>query len=286
VNLTIVIAGVVIMLLAYVIYRSRVTGHLSILYPGRQPKTITMMGNELTIALFATVIVGSIVIFLSSFDEASEVPLLQANELAMEEHLATRLGQFLKAAAPNAPECVLVIDRAPQNHAKAYDELRMEAFKAAFGEETDVYAIYTDENITVGELEADQATNYLFTSEDLSKIFKDNPFCTVIISMIGLPADFKGSPAEERVLNNDLLLAVVTGNPYNLGTSISDGAVDLCVVPKPGLKEFSMLNEEATSEEAVNTRYLLITPENVMRIAKRNSDLFNEAFRPKMRIKL
>jgi hypothetical protein len=285
VELTIVIAGVVVMLIAYVVYRSRVTGHLSILYPGRQPASITMFGNELTMALAATAIVASIVMFLNSFGEATEVPNLRANELAVEEHLATRLGQHLKSTVAEIP-CVLVIDRAPQDHTAGYHEIRLDALKAAFGEGVDVYPIYTNEDTTVGDLEANLATNYVFTSDDLAKILKDNPFCTVAISMIGLPHDFAGSQTAKRIAENKIFLAVVTGNPYNLGTSISDGVVNLCVVPKPGIREMGMLDSEATVEEAVNSRYLLITPENVMRIAKRNSTLFNEAFRPKMRIKL
>ncbi len=113
----------------------------------------------------------------------------------------------------------------------------------------------------------------MMTAKDFDKLIDSHSDCKLIVSMIGLPRDLAKMKLWHMSKDKRPNLALLNADTHALKGAIAKGLITAVVSYKPGI---TYTEESAPSDpqKAFDMRYLLITPENVEKVAKDNKGLF------------
>ncbi len=110
----------------------------------------------------------------------------------------------------------------------------------------------------------------IMTATDFEKIVASHPCSSIIISLIGIPQD------KEKLVfwnNKNKHFALFYSNLPGEAKNIKSGRIIAAVSFKPNIK-FTDDPVPADPQKAFDTRYLLVTPENISEIKKNYPNLF------------
>ncbi len=114
----------------------------------------------------------------------------------------------------------------------------------------------------------------MFTAEAFDEIVADNPEATLILSLVGLPMNWKEMEfwLMEDAKRPKLVLADVQG--YELYDPIVEGYISAVVAFNPSSEYNFQDSVPADIKEAFEQRYLLIDADNIAKIAAENEGMF------------
>jgi len=114
----------------------------------------------------------------------------------------------------------------------------------------------------------------IMTAESVIAAISKYPNVTMIVSFIGLPRDFNNMDIwYEEDESKKIKVAIVGGEIYQLGPGIASGQIVAAVTYNPKAK-FDESKAPSDPQAAFDKRYILITPENIEKIASENQGLF------------
>ena len=114
----------------------------------------------------------------------------------------------------------------------------------------------------------------MFTAEAFDEIVADNPEATLILSLVGLPMNWKEMQFWQMEDAKRPKLVITNGQVYELYDPIIQGYVNAVVHYNPS-SEYNF-EEDVPSDvtEAFEKRYLLIDADNIAKIAAENEGMF------------
>lgn len=201
--------------------------------------------------------------------------LRQQRDAAWHHLVAKQLAEQLRDSLP-AEAKVLLIDQRPIDNSDPYHEAIKKGLEAGFNGQATITAEVYVEPVQSVQPEALPIANEALapSSRQFAQWLSENQTCNVVISFVGIPADYAQSMMSYRAQNGDLVVGIYTGNVYQLGRAISQKSLHACVVPKYSYVDEELPPDLSQSAQAFDNRYLMITPENVGDIYKANRRMF------------
>ncbi len=201
------------------------------------------------------------------------------NELTYAKAGYFMLGKELAATAPNS-KTLLIVEKSRANDERT--PALIQAFKDGAAGKLTIAAMATP---TVTWPEGRQPKpeemdmmpmNEMLKAKDYNDVINKHPDCNLIVSFIGLPMDVEELnvwtlPPEKRPK-----LGLINCAYHNLKNAIKSGVVVAVVGINPTAK-FDEQPAPRDPKAAFERRYILITPENVVKISETYKNMFEAA---------
>lgn len=113
----------------------------------------------------------------------------------------------------------------------------------------------------------------MMTAKDFDALLKKYEDCKLVVSMIGLPRDAAKMKLWKMAKDARPNVALLSGDIHSMKIAIAEGYIVGAVSYKPGVK-YTEDAAPSDSQKAFDERYLLVTPENVSKVAEENKGLF------------
>lgn len=231
--------------------------------------------NAQTYAIICLVVVFicaiTVMVQTGVFGEGGETHRLIQNELAYSKARAVIVGQHLATKYPGSKALVITDGSEPLN--KSQEQL-LEGFKQGIGS---AIIIESAEGLPIDK-NPKKPEDYRPMEEMMSaalfdKLIAKHPNCTLVVSLIGLPYDVPNMTLWKMPESARPKVALLTGDIHQLKAAIMASYIVAAVSMRPDLKN---IEEKAPSDpkKAFDIRYLLITPENVAKIATDHKGIF------------
>lgn len=231
--------------------------------------------NAQTYAIVCLVVVFicaiAVMVQTGVFGEGGETNRLIKNELAYSKSRAVIVGQHLAEKYPGSKALVITDGSNPPN--KSQEQL-LEGLKEGIGS---AIAIESAEGLPI-ERNNMKPEEYRPMEEMMSAVLFDklisrHPNCNLVISLIGLPYDVPNMALWKMPEATRPKVALLTGDIHQLKAAIMAKYIVAAVSMRPDLKN---IEEKAPSDpkKAFDIRYVLITPENVAKVATDYKGIF------------
>lgn len=196
-----------------------------------------------------------------------------AAELRAYRALGEVLGRDLAEKA-NPGSKALVISAAGDERSVAYAQAMLAGLQASFGSRI---ALGKHEELrpedNPNNPEQPLATALVLETRRLNNLVAANSDCNVVVCLLDVAAEFEDTPVAARAGNGTALVGVFSRNPYQLGAAIAAGKITACVVPR---REYRWRPPAPTdgTPALFSQRFVLVTHQNIMDVAKANKTLF------------
>ncbi|MFA6567538.1 MAG: hypothetical protein WCS96_04940 [Victivallales bacterium] len=238
------------------------------------------VAKPMAVVLMLVVIICAVVILMKTGvlgDQGTQKII--ANELTYAKAGYYMLGKELAVKAPNA-RTLLIVEKARNNDERT--PALLQAFKDGAAEKLNIVATGTP---TVTWPEGRQPKpeememmpmNEMLKARDYNDVINKYPDCNLIVSFIGLPMDVEDLQVWSMPPETRPKLGLINCAYHNLKNAIQTGAVIAVVGINPSAK-FDEQPAPKDPKAAFDRRYILITPENVVKIADTYKNMFETA---------
>jgi len=175
---------------------------------------------------------------------------------------------------------VLVITNPDIDPGNKFYQAKKEALEKGFGTAiTDVIYDSPKPKLTPEAKKKGYSLNDLVTSADIDKLLVLYPQRKLVVMFAPLPRDMEKMKIWrqfERDKKNTPKLALLSDNVYALGLYIKEGLIAAAAVNDPDylFSEGKLAPEDL--DAAFHERYILLTPDNVLKVAKEHPKLFKK----------
>jgi hypothetical protein len=238
------------------------------------------IAKPMAVVLMVVVIICAVTILMKTGvlgDQGTQKII--ANELTYAKAGYFMLGKELAATAPNS-KTLLIVEKTRANDERT--PALIQAFKDGAAGKLNITAMVTP---TVTWPEGRQPKpeemdmmpmNEMLKAKDYNDVINKHTDCNLIVSFIGLPMDVEeltlwSMPADKRPK-----LGLINCAYHNLKTAIKAGVVAAVVGINPTAK-FDEQPAPKDPQAAFDRRYILITPENVVKISETYKNMFEAA---------
>ena len=229
------------------------------------------VAKPLAIGLLLVVVICAIVMLTLGGSGGTET--IVNSEMRYSASVPYTVGKKLSETMPGTKTLVVMNKPDPQNK---FQQAKLEALKKGFGSSiTDITYDYPNTaeqtNQTAGSMLEDT-----MMAKDLNKLLSRHRNCKLIVMLTDLPYDLENMKLLQQYQNNKKnapKLALMSTNVTQLGAYIQTGYIVAVAVHNPNYTYEDKLAPE-TLEKAFNERYLLLTPKNVLSMAKKYPKLF------------
>lgn len=228
--------------------------------------------QPVAVALLVVVIACGITIMIKtgSFGGDDTAALIE-NETKFACAKADVMGNYLKGKF--AGEKVLVVADRDYEKNKRTQRL-IDSLKAGLGADVTVDTIaIASKGGAPAEEEFMMPLEEIMTAKDFDTMLDKHADCKIVVSMVGLPRDAAKMKIWKMSAANRPKIALLDGGIQSFKQAIGVGYIVAAVSYKPGVKytEDPAPNEP---QKAFDLRYVLITPENVTKMAEEYKTLF------------
>ncbi len=197
---------------------------------------------------------------------------LMANELKYSKSSYFILGKQLAEKMPNA-KTLLLIDTVNPNDKRSGE--MMQAFKDGAAGKLVFSAEITPmpEGIKPDPTGMMMPLSELLKAKDFNTVIGKYPTCNLIVSFIGLPRDIENLSVWSMPSDKQPKIALLNASTYDLKNAIKTGAVIAAVTMNPAAK-FDEKPAPKDVKAAFDVRYIMLTPDNVDKMAEGNKNMF------------
>ncbi len=187
------------------------------------------------------------------------------------------LGEYMQRKFAN--HSVLVIASPKMAGANEYADDRLDTIRDSLKDAFDGrLTISGTVHLKVPELEHGMPPMFetMFTAEAFDEIVADNPDVNLILSLVGLPMNWKEMQFWQISDEKRSKLVVTNGQVFELYDPIIQGYVNAVVHYNPSSQYNFQDDVPSDPTEAFEKRYLLIDADNIAKIAAENKGMFAE----------
>ena len=187
------------------------------------------------------------------------------------------LGEYMQRKFAN--HSVLVIASPKMAGANEYADDRLDTIRDSLKDAFDGRLTIADTvHLKTPEMEHGMPPMFetMFTAEAFDEIVADNPDADLILSLVGLPMDWKDMKFWHKEDEKRADLIVTNGQVFELYDLILQDYVDAVVHYNPASQYNFQDDVPSDSTEAFEKRYLLIDAGNIAKIAAENKGMFAE----------
>lgn len=187
------------------------------------------------------------------------------------------LGEYMQRKFAN--HSVLVIASPRMTGANEYADERLDTIRDSLKDAFDGrLTISGTVHLKAPEMENGMPPMFetMFTAEAFDEIVADNPDVDLILSLVGLPMNWKEMEFWQMSDEKRSKLIVTNGQVFELYDPIIQGYVNAVVHYNPASQYNFQDDVPSDSTEAFEKRYLLIDSDNIAKIAAENKGMFAE----------
>jgi len=231
--------------------------------------------NAQTYAVICLVVVFicaiAVLVETGVFGENSETQRLIKNELAYSRSRAVMVGRLLAEKYPGSKALVITDGIVPAT--KGQEQL-IEGLKEGIGSAITIEAA---EGLPIDRSkmkpEEFRPMEEMMNAALFDQLIVRYPNANLVISLIGLPYDVANMGLWKMDPKARPKVALLTGDIHQLKDAIGAGYIVAAVSMRPDLKDIEA-KAPADPQKAFEMRYLLITPENIAKIASQYKGIF------------
>ena len=230
--------------------------------------------KPLAVGLLLVVIVCAVVMLIHNMGGGAESAVVDS-EIRYTVSVPYMVGKTVADKMPGAK--VLVVTSSDQRSNKIREQ-QIEALKKGFGSTiTDIVCDSPKPSKAPANMEPDMVPEDFVTAKDLDRLFKSHKDRNLIVMLIRLPYDMENMEIWRQFKKNPKKtpkLALAASDVSLLGAYIKGGLISAASVHNPDYKYEDGKIAPEDLEKAFNERYLMLTPENVLQMAKKYPKLF------------
>lgn len=232
------------------------------------------------VGLMVLVIVCAVIILMKTgvLGDQGTQKIIQ-NEFTYTKSSYITLGKYIADKLPNS-KILLITDKPRQNDTRTPQLL--DAFKQGLGGKatvsvTETPAIAWPEGRPQPKPEEMDMIplQEMMTAQSFNDLMTKYPDCNLVVSFIGLPNDVENMQVWTMDPEKRPKLCLINGAYHNLKSAVQSGIVAAIVAVNPSAK-FTDEAAPADVKAAFDKRYILITPENIEKIAQTYANMFQE----------
>ena len=198
------------------------------------------------------------------------IDTLVNNRLIFSKSAGFRLAQYMTKTVPDGKFIVLTDSNPAEKEKKAQQAVVDGLNEACAQEHADITVVAVIPHKPSQAEQALLAAPGKFTAADFNKTLKRFPKCNILISLIGLPADLGNMKIAQTFLKTPKKapkIALLNCRVKGMYKLMQGGFITAIVLPNPK-KKYSEDSPVNDLRETFDMRYLLITKENMDKIAK------------------
>jgi hypothetical protein len=253
-----------------------VVGLIGMIVCAKKQHTVAI-AKPMAVVLMIVVIVCAVVVLMKTGvvgDQGTQ--RIIANELTYAKAGYFMLGKQLAEKAAGSKTLILS-EKARDNDTRTPELLQ--AFKDGAAGKLTIAAVDTP-TITwpAGKEPKPEEMNMMpmmemLKAKDYNDVINKYPDCTLIVSFIGLPMDVENMQIWTMAPEKRPKLGIINCPYQNLKNAIQSGVVIAVVGMNPAAK-FDEKPAPRVPKDAFDTRYIMITPENVVQMADTHKNMF------------
>ncbi len=232
------------------------------------------------VGLMALVIICAVVILMRTgvLGDQGTQKIIQ-NEFTYTKSSYVTLGKYIADKIPGA-KILLITDKPRQNDTRT--PMLLDAFKQGLGGKatvaiTETPAIAWPEGRPQPKPEEMDMIplQEMMTAQSFNDLMAKYQDCNLVVSFIGLPNDVENLQIWTMDPEKRPKMALINGAYHNLKSAVQSGIVAAIVAVNPKAK----FTDEAAPTDvkaAFDKRYILITPDNIDKIAQEYGNMFQE----------
>jgi len=230
--------------------------------------------KPLAVGLLLVVVVCAVVMLIHNMGGGAESAVVDS-EIRYTLSVPYMVGKKVAETMPGAK--VLVVTSGSGQRDNKIRQQQIDALKKGFGSAiTDVVYDNPKPSNAPANMDPDMVPEDFITAKDVDRLFKSHKDRNLIVMLIGLPYDMENMEIWRRFKKTPKKtpkLALIASDVSLLGVYIKGGLIVAASVHNPTYK-YEEKMAPSDLEKAFNERYLLLTPNNVMQMAKKYPKLF------------